>query len=559
MFVASAAVCAVLLSATTVAQAETDPAGIAATSLRGGQRALISTDKKSNYSESFKTRRLEEAGAEGEQEGEGNEAEQGEEKQEEEDENQYGDGNNEEEQEEEAQEEEEEVEEAEEVEEEQEEEENMEEENEVYDEADDGDENDDQSNVVTNVQDTVADVNEKFQTLMDRFDEDVVTMWGTSPAQWDEEYWKVFGIVAGTFTLVLSCILYVCCLCCGGGGNGNGKEIKGGTQSDAYNIQSRHRGRSFTPRMRSNDNDTVGTDDDLERPFVLIEDKEEDDNKSKSTNGGAATTLADAGLTSPVYARESRSDSKFSRTSTGMADSPRTLPGITGTMSEADTLASFRSTNRKKNSNSIVGETLEVWSEFLGLTKSKYNKKELFSTDEGDTDTMTGDTMTGDTMAGETGCDIMAGETGGGRRIICDNERTTSIISSSSTRASAKSQPTQMKTGTYTKPKQESDIVSLDPIVSGDGKLSASSSDSIEKLIAQTPVMSNTNSTSRKMSMMPNSPRRTALIKTKNLLRSFGGNGNKNKLKKQRDINATTASNSKEEALLTTDLPMVLF
>lgn len=493
MFVATAAVCAVLLSTPNVVQVEAE-AVIAASvaNLRGNQRTLISTD-----------RHLEGGG--GGQNGEGKEGQEGEEKgeqgeqkdeqQQEQQAQQYQEGNNndgnEEEVEEEADQEEQQEEEAEA-------EEEYEYEAEDAYEGDDGQVDDDQSSVVSNVQETVADAQVKFETLMNRFDEDVVQMWSTSPSEWDDEFWKVFGIVAGVFTLLLSCIFYLFCLCCK-------------SEKDENVIIKRekrnHRGRLFT-RDRTNDTDTIGTHHtgrssiDYDRPFVLIEDVEKDDDQTAGDMTGALSPLSSKTEGVQDYSVSGRpttdDETQFSK-------------------------ATFRSSKSKKSlkknpSGGIINETVDVWSEFLGFKKSKYNVKPTTKSKDEDDDID-----------------------------LTDDEALRRKKRSSSSKNSDRGGPMQMRTGTYVRPTGESDVDEVDPIVSNTSTNSGNNSSSRnDRLTVQTPVMSNVMHNEPR-STKNNSPRRTALIKTKNLLRSFGANNNINSKNRRNSKNI----DPKEQSLLT--------
>jgi len=584
LFVATAAVCAVLLSATTVEQVEANPVDAVATSLRGGRRALISTDR-SYYSEPINSRRLESEDNEGEDnegedneeednegednEGEDNEEQEEEDEKEEEQQQQYQEGNNDDQEEDQNDDAEQEQ---------QEEEDNVENEDNAESDGnmdDDGNANDDQTNIVSSVQDTVTNVQSKFQNVMDRFDEDVINMWSMSPSEWNGECWKIFGAIGGVFTLVLSCLFYLCCLCCSGDKGDNKEDGLLATKADADKRSVRgHRGRIFT-RSQTGDSGTVGSQHtggssvgEYERPFVLIEDVENDDADNKSAAG---MNIAD--LSSPVYVARnesggiddilspvsSKTESKMNDSSTLSFPSP-TSKGAEPVMSidDADTQASKSSYKSSKSctstktpkdsSGGIISETVEVWSEFLGFRKSKYSLKPGIVSHEEDDDV----NLTEDERS---------------RR----KTRRSRVSSSPKKSRKSASFPNQMKTGTYSHPKPESDVAITDPIIVSDDVILLSptpdniNTDKNEKLLSQTPVMSNmganTNqsmlvNTNQSRSTKLNSPRRTALIKTKNLLRSFGGNVNKSKSKSNNSSRNGRVNNivdPKEESLLSTE------
>lgn len=510
LFVATAAACAILLSSTTFEQVEANGADAVVASLRGGRRDLISTNTNNYYSEAINSRRLEEAG-EGEQHEEG----EGEEK--EEQQNEEGNNNAEEEQ----------VNEEEEVEEE---EAAEEEDGPSQDNADD----DDGSNWKSNVQDKYANVQDTFSNLVDRFDEDMEMMWSTSPSEWDEEFWKVFGVVAGTFTFLLSCILFLFCRICSGDHREEEPLIATKEEADKRARKKwAHRGRLFA-RGRTNDTSTVGSgttgaddEEDDERPFVLIEDvtkNDSTDDKSKITTVGGTTTL---------YAEESALSPMTVRTGiTGFTKETPAPPAQSMSMDSETvmtkgTLKSGKTLNTRKSGKSvpttaggIFNETLDVWSEFLGLKKHKYNikPKKNVNKDEDDNINFTDDDMS--------------------RRRPRGRSSTT------------KSKIYLMPTGTYVavQSKSRESGEEVEPIISED----ADSSGSSKRLMARTPVTSNasnlaSNSSSDRESKS-SSPRRTALMKTKKLLKSIGGGKNK---KRTDSINSSSdLSSSKGEALL---------
>jgi hypothetical protein len=542
LFVATAAVCAIILSAPTIEQVEADAVVAVANALRGGRRDVISNGERSYYSASIHSRRLEEGEGEEDRNESGDEEEEGEDEKEEEQQQQYQEGNNDDGDDQEEQ--------NGEAEQEEQQEEENEEEMEEDAANDDANANDDQAGFSSNVQDTVADVQDNFQDLMDRFDEDVMNMWSTSPSQWDEECWKVFAGVGGAFALLLSCLLYLCCMCCNGDQSDEDRMFAAKADADKR-AKKNHRGRLFA-RMRNNDDtDTVTshhtglTDNDYERPFVLIEDVEKDntmnDDKSKSTAGMD-------GLTSPVYARGSASGTQhenvisptehkmndFSNRALASPGSKHPVPVTAGTMSiddaetlhSKDTFKSVKSQSSRKP-HGIINETVDVWSEFLGFKKHKYKfKPGAISKDEDEDINLTDD----------------EGFQRKNRRSSPKKMRGRSSIPVAP----------QMKAGIYTRPPQQESDVEIGPGVSDSALSSTSHAGGIsneERLSVETPMMSNAMTNAR--ATKPNSPRRTALIKTKNLLKSFGSNGNKNKI--NRNGSNTDVSDSKEEALLSTE------
>lgn len=560
---ATAVACVVLVAMSATKQTVVVEANLTdaiATSLRGGRRALVPSDTankgKGNYydnpiitSASTNTRRLEDGGAEEEDNGE--EEEEEEEEQEQQQENNYGEQEEEEEQ----------------QEEEEQEEENAQNGDEAMD--DDGNGNGGQS-------DTVSNIKESFQSFMDRFDEDVINMWSTSPSEWDDEFWKVFGIVAGVFSVLLSCIFYICCLCCSGSSDDeNGKAMIVGTQSEAdmRSKNKRHRGRFFA-RSRSGDTETEGGDEtehtgrnttnDWESPFVLIEDVEKDDTFTQGSK------LA-AHLTSPVYAQGSdggdggenydtlsplSSNSKTEH-GIGMAESTAAIPSPVS-RSAATTIPTIsqdydddaKGKALKKNSSvlqepsgGIVGETMDVWSEFLGFKKSKYNMQpdDVVSGDEDEDIDLTDDERTRRTSRSGRVASSSSKRKSSSRKSV------SRVKSGGDTTTSQKltQNPGQMRISAYTSPVEvNSTAGSTDPITA-EGTSSVATDN---KLTAETPVMSN--SMHSKPTKTGTSPRKTALLKTKNLLRSFGSNGTKNKNKNKAPENINTKPDPKEESLL---------
>ena len=508
LLVATAALCVILLSATTIEQVGADAAVTVANSLRGRLGAAISSGEKASYSVPINSRLLEEG--EGEEGGEKNEAED---EKEEEQQQQYQEGNNndgddQEEQNEEAEHEEQQEEEM---------EEDAENDNEYANDDGNGNGNDDQADFSTNVQDTVADEQDKFQDLMDRFDEDVMNMWSTSPSQWDGECWKVFAGVGGAFAFLLSCIFYLCCKCCNGDITDEDRIIAAQAAADKRAKKKLgHRGRLFARMRNTDDAETVAshqtglTDLDDERPFVLIEDVEKnttmDYDKSKSTAGMD-------GLSSPVYARSvAQHENVLGPTEYKLNDfsNKHPVPGASAAMSldDAETLHSrgtFKSIGTFKSLKSqserkphgIINETVDVWSEFLGFKKHnhKFKPGAHISKDEDEDINLTDDEMSRRRN----------------RRSSTKKRRGRSSIPV----------PPQIKAGVYTRPvvivpaQQENDA-EIGPVVS-EGGISVEERLSVE---VNTPMMSSATNNARLIKA--NSPRKTAL---KNLLKGFAGNG----------------------------------
>ena len=468
LFLASAAVCAVLLSTTTIEQVEARIVNTLDASLPKGQNAVRSADVTSYHSKLIDSRRLEE-------QQEQNGGEEQEEEKEQEQEQQYQEAQDEEEQE---------------AEEEQ--EQQQEEEYQGNNEVEQY-ENDDGSGFYDNVQDAVYETQDKAQNLMDRFDEDISNMWSTSPAEWDDEYWKVFGVVGGAFTLLLSCILYLFCVCC----RGDKDQI---ISPKSKTLKKRnHRGLLFDP-TKTSDNDTVGSSNkgDVERPFVLLDDVEKDDAKSKLTDADGLLSPMTAGNT--VMTKGFDQSLKEGHTASMSVDDGETLATY-------DTRKTFDTRVPKKESGGIINETVDVWKEFLGLKKSKYNKKmkpPKASADEDDDINLT------------------------------DDERAIRRRGRSPTKAPA---PTNlMKTGTYT---QKSGTYTRPKVDSNLGIDSNSTDDAFEYSLTPHQALM-----AADRDQNPDSPRRTALIKTKNLLKSFGNSNHGSRSGRKR-------GDSKEESLLT--------
>ena len=446
LFVATTAICVVLMSAMTFVEAE---------SLRGGRRSLIVSEKKSYYAQEIADtrRRLDEGGEDG-----GGE-DQDEEK-EEEQEQQYQEGNNEEQGEQQEQ--------------------NNEEEGQQVEEMEDNNEenaDDDGSNFV---QDT-------FSNAMDRFDEDVEYIWSTSPSQWNNELWIVFAAVAGSFTLLLSCFFYMLCVGC------SRNDVVVGTADDIKKRRQlrKHRGR-LSSRMRNNDNDTVATEAD-DKAFTLITDVEnngtmEDKSRLGPTSVYAHTENASHDCISPMSSKTGRLElQRFA------GDSSR------APINDAETQytrSSMKTRNTSKHG--IFNETVDVWSEFLGLKKSKsYNTAAFFKrreTEEADDIDETDDEYT--------------------RR---SKPRSSSSRNSSISQGSS-SMARRLETGTYVAPRDEGIEHPITPMVPK------------PMVVAE-----------------PGSPRRTALVKTRKLLKSIG----KSKVNRIGNSTSITSTDSKEKALST--------
>ncbi len=505
MFVATTAVCLVLLSSTTFVGAE-------ANSLRGGHRSLISSDnnKNSYYAELIDNSRRLEGGGGGEGgeggEGQGGEGQQGENKGEENGEKQeqqqqqYQEGNNEGQDQQKEENNNKNEQEGEQQEQQQEEEQEAEEANddaaENYEEevAEEEAADDDQSDFVTNVQDTVTSAQDTLSGLMDRFDEDVVNMWSTSPSEWNDELWKVFGVTAGIFTLLLSCLFYIFCLCC----SDDREELdKDGANQRRW--KKNHRGRLFT-RMRNGDNETVASEyTNADRPFVLIEDVENNGADDKSRFGPSTVyaksndELPDA--ISPMSSKTGR---------TGWETRPAS-PRSRRPMADDKTEYTMK-TRKSHHKNGVIAETVDVWSEFLGFKKQRSYNTEAFmkrQIAEGDDIDETDDEMT--------------------RR----SKRRSSSKTSRNSKNSTNSR--HMKTGTYMAPTQEE---------TGSVPATSSNASDAERVSAPTPIMSNVIAKAEKN----NSNRNTALVKTRNLLKSIGKS-------KNGKIGNSTSMESKEKSL----------
>ena len=341
LFVATAAICFVLLSATTCVEAE---------SLRG---SLVASGNTSPYTQFIDNnrRRVEgggggggEGGGEGGQQGneggknEGNnknegqnnknEGQEGQQQQEGEQKNE-GEQNNKNEQEGEQQQQQQEEKQQDQGEEDgQQNEANEEAEEEVAYQYDDIVYSDDQSSDDFNMHDTVVNLQDDISNMLYRFNEDIVAMWSMSPSEWDDEHWTVLGITAGVLTLLLSCICCICCTCFGG----NDEEIADASKKTPMQKKN-HRGRLFN-RMRETDADTVAsgaTEGADNTQFHLLDD---------------AVAMSRMPLSPKSAAPEDDDQTKATK-------------------------ASVKSPRKKKG---VLNEAVDVWSEFLGFKKVKsYN------------------------------------------------------------------------------------------------------------------------------------------------------------------------------------------
>ena len=124
---------------------------------------------------------------------------------------------------------------------------NEEAEEEVAYEYDDVVYSDDQSSDDFNMNDTIVNLQDDISDMLYRFNEDIVAMWSMSPSEWDDEYWTVLGITAGALTLLLSCILCICCWSFGG----DDEDIADAAKRTPMQKKN-HRGRLFN-RMRDRD------------------------------------------------------------------------------------------------------------------------------------------------------------------------------------------------------------------------------------------------------------------------------------------------------------------
>jgi hypothetical protein len=403
--------------------------------------------------------------------------------------------------------------------------------------------------------------------LRDRFDSDVVTMWNTSPGEWDEEIWKDFGIVAGIIVGLLAFLCLCCCCCCRGGGGNNGKELNAITQeeADARRKKKRgHRGRFFH-RNRSEDTDCSRSEHtDYTSPFVLIEDVEKDD--TFKTHGSKSTAGVGGTATSPVYGRGGASadiDGDAYATLSPLSSNSKTTMQSPGarlavpSLNEDDDGANGKTLKKNSSvlqepSGGIVGETVDVWSEFLGFKKTKYNMK----TTEVDEDSAIDET---DDERERRGGVRIGRSSARSRRKSSSKKDIVVVSNSDETNTSKKLMGSVGSVHTDT----VADVVDVAAAVSttgttGAGSISGEAADttaniegtsapssttstnsSINKMTTETPIMSNAKSSTKS----PRHSSRKNFLKTKNLLRSFGS-GNKIK------TNNNKEQDSKEESLL---------
>lgn len=480
LFVASAAVCLVLMSATTSVQLADAKLTVDTASLRGGRGALIPS--------SIHARRLDEGqGEQNENEEEDQQQDQQEEEQQEEQEE------NEEEQEEKEEE-----------------------------QGENGAENDDENGNGNRYNDIVNSAKDTAQDLMDRFDEDVINMWSTSPSEWNDEHWKVFGIIAGVVTVLMSCIIYVCCACCSGGGRDNKSDFIVATKSQAEG-----RRRYGWSRSQTGDDETEhtrNTTNDWESPFVLIEDTEKDGAPAPLYPGEGSTYDA----LSPMSSKTEKLPPDVSTRAVGSPESKGTFRGSrpAPTLSTDDNESSHHDRSIRHDPSlgepkSIVSETVEVWSEFLGFKKSKYNIPPRAETEDEDIN------LTDDEKTKRRG------------RTRPSTKRNSSKPDlARSAEKPPRASTSQMRTGSYSKP--DFAATSSEAVETGDEEPSTAD-ESENKYSAVTPVVSNS-ATERK----PNSPRRTALLKTKNLLRSFGNSKTRSSHSRRSDHKETSLLNDSE-------------
>ena len=222
---------------------------------------------------------------------------------------------------------------------------------------------------------------ELVSNMKNRFESDVASMWKTSPSEWDGEIWKDFGIFLGIVAGLMTLFCLCCCLCCRGGDN-NGKGLSAMTESEAK-ARRHNRGRFFFRRNRSDDSggfDTDATVDDHTSPFVLIEDVDKTNSfiTHDTKSMGAGTGISTGGIGT------SKTDEKgiayctlsplSTHTKTNCVNERTTVSNTNG----EDALGK-RSSVIPEPSKGIVGETVDVWSEFLGLKKAKYNIKSKYA------------------------------------------------------------------------------------------------------------------------------------------------------------------------------------
>ena len=547
-----------VISVTTIASNNNVPSDSIVASLRGGRerRSLIhtttdtstNTDKDSYYFKpksiiSSSTRKLED-----EQQDEDDNGDNDDEQQEDNDSDDQGD-----------------------------EEEEQEEEEEQQDDKDQN-ENEDNNDDASNSNGSMEYIDNLVADLRDRFESDVATMWNTSPGEWDEEIWKDFGIVAGIVVGLLAFLCLCCCCCCRSGNDGKDLNALTQEEADARRKKKRgHRGRFFH-RNRSEDTDCSRSEHtDWSSPFVLIEDVEKDD--TFKTQGSKSTTAIGGIATSPVYTRGGASAdveadgyatlSPLSSNSKAEMQSPGNTSGAPSVPNLNDDASGANGKTLKKNSSvlqessgGIVGETLDVWSEFLGFKKTKYNIK----ADEIDEDSAIEET---DDERERRGAPPRGRSTRSSRAKSSSKKEIVLANNSDETNTSKKlmgSVGGSVHTGNNSlMPSTAANVntatAAAAPIaitVSTTGTAGAesfggeaadtplpatSTTSSIHKMTAETPIISNTKPSVKS----PRQASRKNFLKTKNLLRSFGS-GNKSKT-----YDNNKEQYSKEESLLGED------
>ena len=546
-----------VISVTTIASNDNVPSDSIVASLRGGRerRSLIhtttdtstNTDKDSYYFKpksiiSSSTRKLED-----EQQDEDDNGDNDDEQQEDNDSDDQGD-----------------------------EEEEQEEEEEQQDDKDQND-NEDNNDDASNSNGSMEYIDNLVADLRDRFESDVATMWNTSPGEWDEEIWKDFGIVAGIVVGLLAFLCLCCCCCCRSGNDGKDLNALTQEEADARRKKKRgHRGRFFH-RNRSEDTDCSRSEHtDWSSPFVLIEDVEKDD--TFKTQGSKSTTAIGGIATSPVYTRGGASAdveadgyatlSPLSSNSKAEMQSPGNTSGAPSVPNLNDDASGVNGKTLKKNSSvlqessgGIVGETLDVWSEFLGFKKTKYNIK----ADEIDEDSAIEET---DDERERRGASPRGRSTRSSRAKSSSKKEIVLANNSDETNTSKKlmgSVGGSVHTGNSLMPSTAANVntatAAAAPIaitVSTTGTAGAesfggeaadtplpatSTTSSIHKMTAETPIISNTKPSVKS----PRQASRKNFLKTKNLLRSFGS-GNKSKT-----YDNNKEQYSKEESLLGED------
>jgi len=246
--------------------------------------------------------------------------------------------------------------------------------------------------------------------------------------------------------------------------------------------------------------------------------------------------------------------SSSSKTELGMADSNVAFTSP-GSRSGAVTVPTKKSSSvLQEPSGGIVSETVEVWSEFLGFKKAKYNIQPVDTHDEDEEIDLTDDDRTRRTSRMSTSSKTS-------KRKGSSRRGSMSKVKGSETNASLKvsggKSPIQMRAGTYINPAEANGAASsTDPAATTEGTSSsattaADNNINIMKLLAETPVMSNGMNSSSKPTKSVTSPRKTALKVTKNLLKSFGSNNTKNKNKNNNNStnnnNNNNTNNSKDD------------